>query len=206
MPEERGGEEACSTGVEGATSCCYLQNYRGYRCYRRDYIRYSEDIMTYFDRVKKDIVYQTDPRLPENVQRYGCRVFSLLAIAQFVSGNALSAEQIQIIVNKARVMPQVIMNDKMFCGSKEHKLINMAFLALDNRREGRQVGWTEEHLYTVDWEYMIARWRTDGPDGHFTLFDRAQIEIYDPWNPEQAGYEINRRGIEQRLLYRTWEV
>lgn len=162
--------------------------------------------MTYADRVRKDIIYQTDPRLPENVRRYGCRVFSLLAIAQFVSGKALSAEQINDITERGREYPEVIVNDIMRCGIDEHLLINWAFDALGNGREGRQVGWTEEHLHTVDWEYMIARWKTDGPDGHFTLFDRAQIELYDPWNPEQADYKINKREIAQRLLYRTWET
>jgi hypothetical protein len=100
----------------------------------------------------------------------------------------------------------VIVNDKLKCGPDEHLLMNWAFAALKCNRRGRQVGWLDIHEYSVTWEYMIAHYKTRGPDGHFRLYDRGKSLIYDPHNPLQAGYDITLLGITKRLFYRTWEV
>lgn len=162
--------------------------------------------MTHADRVKQDIVYQTDPGLTPTMNRYGCRVRVLLAIPEFIVGTALSAEQINDIVDRGRRVEDVIVNDQMRSGRAEHWLINESFRVLGSQRIGRQVGWAPEHITSQTWEYMIAHWETDGPDGHFTLFDRRQSEIFDPHNPMQAnGYVINKKRIVRRLVYHTWE-
>ncbi len=162
--------------------------------------------MTHFEAVTAQIVYQTDKRLSAAMNRYGCRVRCLQAIAEFVAGRALTPEQIMAMVEAGRGIPGVIVDDNMTCGTFEHWLINESFKALSSARIGRQVGWNPEHLTTKEWQYMIGHWRTNGQDGHFTLFDRAQIEIFDPHDAAQAGYTVNKRSISRRLLYATWAV
>lgn len=158
------------------------------------------------DRVRSCIVYQTDPALSPALNRFGCRVMTLLGIPQFVTGSCLSVADIADIVERGRGEPGVIVNNEMKCGPNEHWLINEGFRALGASRAGRQVGWDESHISVRRWQYMICHWETDGPDGHFTLHDRLQHEIYDPHNPEQAGYEVNKKRIARRLIYSTWEA
>ena len=161
--------------------------------------------MTHFDRLKNTIVRQTDPHLPKSVQRYGCRAMCLMAIPQFVAGVALSELAIESILLHSLEEPDVMGKD-WTCGKNEHWLIGEAFRRLQITRAGRQVGWTEEHIHSIPWEYMIVHWHTRGVDGHYTLFDKTQNEIYDPHDPRQAGYEIDKIEIMRKLVYRTWEV
>jgi hypothetical protein len=156
--------------------------------------------------IRDDIIQQTDDRLTEAHARYGCRLMCLLAIPQFVTGRALTAAQILDITERGKVTPRVIVNDKLRCGSSEHLLINWAFAALKENRRGRQVGWAEDHEYSVQWDWMIAHWNTRGPDGHFTLHDDTKKCVYDPHNPVQAGYHIEMLSLARKLFYRTWEV
>lgn len=160
--------------------------------------------MTHADQIRDCIFYQTDPAFNYAVNRYGCRVFVLLAIPQFVIGRCLDSEQILNLIAHGRVTDGVIINESMKCGTQEHRLIDWAFEALGSDRHGRQVGWAPEHVARSNWEYMIQQWETAGADGHFCLADRAQKEIYDPHNVAQAGYSIDKRRIVRRLTYATW--
>ena len=160
--------------------------------------------MTHAEQIADDIVKQTDPRLSAAVNRYGCRAMCLLAIPQYVAGRALSAEQVADILARGRHVDNVIISDKVRTGAAEHWLINEAFRLLGVDRRGRQVGWTDAHVDSVAWQYMISHWATGGPDGHFTLMDRGQNELYDPHDPAQAGYEIDKRQIIRKLVYATW--
>jgi len=162
--------------------------------------------VTHADQIHDCILYQTDPRFSPTINRYGCRVFTLLAIPQFIAGRCLSVKQIKDIIEQGQIQRYVIVNAQMLCGADEHWLINEGFRALKIRRAGRQVGWDPEHIKTRRWQYMIAHWETAGPDGHYTLFDRGQKEIYDPHDSRQAGYTIDKRQIVRRLLYSTWSV
>lgn len=152
----------------------------------------------------KNIIKQTDPRLPKSVQRYGCRVMCLLAIPQIVSRTALSIHAVESILLHAAEDPDIA-GKNWRTGSREHWLIEEVFRRLGVKRKGRQVAWNDDMLESVPWEYMITHWRTRGPDGHFTLFDRGGIEIYDPHEPAQAGRNIEKIDIIKRLGYRTWE-
>jgi len=161
--------------------------------------------MTHADQIRECIPHQTDPDLGPVVNRYGCRVMCLLAIPQFIAGKCLTHDQVRTILDLGQAADGVI-GENMRTGTQEHELINMGFRLLGIQRNGRQVGWEPEHLINRTWQYMIVHWQTDGADGHFTLFDRAQKEIYDPHDPVQAGYEINKKRIVRRLLYSTWPV
>lgn len=158
------------------------------------------------EQVFRDIIHQTDPRLPETFQRFGCRAACLMAIPQFVAGRALGIGQFADIIERGMGVPGVFTSELYRTGSDEHWLIDETFRSLGVARRGRQVGWTPDHMTSVQWEYMIAHWRTSGPDGHFTLHDRAQHLIYDPHDPAQAGYALHMQTITRRLVYRTWET
>ena len=162
--------------------------------------------MTHADKLRGEIVYQTDPRLTPALNSWGCRVMALLAIPQFVVGRALSVTQILDIVHQGRNMDRVIINDRMRCGGAEHELIRLGFAALGVNRTGRQVGWKESQKELVDWEYMIRRWTTEQGGQHFDLADRRGVELYDPYNAAQANYTLTKREMVQPLLYRTWEI
>lgn len=158
------------------------------------------------EQVFQDIIHQTDPRLPRTFNRFGCRAACLMAIPQFVSGKPLGIGQYVDVIERGMGVAGVFTNELWATGSEEHWLIDETFRVLGVKRRGRQVGWLEEHLNPTAWEYMIAHWMTAGPDGHFCLYDRGQMLIYDPHDPQQAGYEIKFQRITRRLLYRTWET
>ena len=162
--------------------------------------------MTHADKIRGEIIYQTDPRLTPALNSWGCRVMALLAIPQFVVGRALSVTQILDIVERGRSMDRVIISKRMRCGGEEHELIRLGFAALGVNRTGRQVGWKESQKELVDWEYMIRRWTTEQGGQHFDLADRRGVELYDPYNAGQANYPLTKREMVQPLLYRTWEI
>lgn len=161
--------------------------------------------MTHAKRIQDTIIFQTDPRLTAMHNRYGCRLMCLIAIPQYVTGRALTVEQILDITERGKDVEGAIVSDTLITGRAEDWLINEAFKLLGSGRRGIQVGWNAAHLFSRKWEYMIGHWRTRGDDGHFTLFDRRQVEIYDPHNPAQAGYTIDKQDIQRRLMYRTWD-
>ena len=162
--------------------------------------------MTHAQKISETIIYQTDHRLTPMHNRYGCRLMCLLAIPQYVKGRALTVEQILDITERGQDVEGAIVSDTLITGRAENWLIDEAFRLLGSKRRGIQVGWNAEHMFTRKWQYMIGHWKTRGPDGHFTLFDRRQVEIYDPHNATQAGYAIDKQEVQRRLLYRTWEA
>lgn len=160
--------------------------------------------MTHAEQIRDCILHDTDPAFPHEANRYGCRVFVLLAIPQFVVGRCLSSEQILNLIAHGRVTDGVIISETMRTGAEEHHLIDWAFEALGSDRHGRQVGWSPEHVVRSNWQYMMRHWETAGDDGHYDLADRGQKLLYDPHNIAQAGYSIDKRKIVRRLTYATW--
>ncbi len=158
--------------------------------------------MTHADQIRDCIHHDTDPEFPYEVNRYGCRVFVLIAIPQFVEGRCLDSEQILNLIARGKAVDEVITNELMKCGRQEHLLINWAFEVLGSNRHGQQVGWAPEHVARDNWQYMVQHWETAGPDGHFILADRAQKEIYNP--SRDPAIEMKR--IVRRLCYSTWST
>jgi hypothetical protein len=160
-----------------------------------------------------DLLKQTDKRFPGGIQRKGCRLFTLLAIPQVYLGLPLSGEQIMEIYRAAAEDPTVMM-PICWMREREHVVINAAFRALGSTDlVGRQVGRLVkgEPLFWPSvrgdsWDYQVLHWVTDYPDGHWTLGNRDGVEIEDPHDSHQAGYPINKRFIDGRLLYRVWQV
>jgi hypothetical protein len=162
--------------------------------------------MTHTERIRDAIIKQTDYAMPRAIQLYGCRFMALIAIPQFVVGEALTVEQILDIAAIGKSIPTVIKNANFQMGRDEHEVINLAFQTLGVKREGRQVGWDEDHIKTVQWEYMIREWSTDTHWRHFDLADRRGQELYDPYDRNTADYSLRKNEITRKLLYRTWET
>jgi hypothetical protein len=166
-----------------------------------------------------NILTQTNRALDGVTRRFGCRVTTLLAIPQHFLGLPLAPERAMEIIEAGRRIPEVILENSR-AGTEEHWLINQAFNALGHPDlRGRQVGRMKGDRPVFwnspgDWQYIIAHWVTLGSDGHFTLFDNTDQEIFDPWNPEEAvgvpglpdNYVIRKRLVDKRLLYRVWRV
>lgn len=162
--------------------------------------------MTHADRIRGTIIAQTDYAMPRAIQLYGCRFMSLIAIPQFVVGDALTVEQILEIAAIGKSIPTVIKNANFEMGRDEHEVISLAFQLLGAKRAGRQVGWDAEHIDTVQWEYMIREWSTATRWRHFDLADRRGRELYDPYDRRTADYSLRKIEITRKLLYRTWRV
>lgn len=154
------------------------------------------------------ILHDTDPYFYYEIRRYACRVFVLLAIPQIDTGRCLDHQHILELIDRGKHTDGVIVNDHMRCGPNEHALMNWAFDILGApEKSARQVGWDDETIATRPWKYKVAHWLTGtGPegDGHFTLFDHGGNEIYDPHDPRQAGYEINKIKVIRELTYQVW--
>lgn len=163
------------------------------------------------DDVAKLIVTQTHPNNPPVIQRYGCRFMSLLAIPQFWSNYILTQEQVVQVFNWASTGPKIVKATNAECGEDEHLIMNRAFTVLGLNHTCRQVGYVTPSgvaagwngKSNIDFDYMIVHWKTNGVDGHWTLCDINGKEIYDPHNPEEAGYRINKKVIDKKLLYKV---
>jgi len=159
-------------------------------------------------------IKQTDKRLPELFHKYGCRFMCLLTIPQLKTGRTLSVDEIQEIFGTCSEDKNIVSDKDMTCGKDEHKIIALSFSLLDVPMLGRQVGYidkkTNKHIPwgAIDrgYEYILAHFVTGGIDGHWVVLDKDEEEIYDPFDPKQASYSINKRYIDKMLTYRTWYV
>jgi hypothetical protein len=184
--------------------------------------------MTHAESVLADVVYQTDPRWPWYVNRYGCRWRSIANIAELVAGQALTFSKLADLLDTCREHPKILTVNTsggpyMMCGPDEHMIGNVAFDLLGAGYRLRQIGIMtpegREILYApVSWQYQIIHWQTAGPDGHYSVGDRAGAEIFDPWNNDEltpdllsrmhlrSDYRMVKRDIRRRLLYRVWRI
>ncbi len=163
------------------------------------------------------LLRQTNPEFPQEIRRYGCRFMSMIAIPQLYWHRPLIHSQVMAIFRMGKTDPNII-GENCRTGKDEHLLIDHAFRLLDHpamhcRQVGRKKGdndvfWNSRQPY----QYMVCRWATIGPDGHWTLFDHDGLEIYDPWDSCEAvgivgiedRYVIRKREVDKRLLYRVW--
>lgn len=170
--------------------------------------------MTHAQQVTAEVVYQTDPRMPWYVRRYGCRWRSLAMMAELVAGQALTLMQLLELLADNRQNERILTVNLqegpfMMCGPDEHGIINGAFRLLEAPYHGRQVGMIDAEgditMWSPNtWEYQVIHWATAGPDGHYSVGDKTGAEILDPFDPEQADYELTKTEVRRRLLYRIW--
>ena len=135
------------------------------------------------------VLPQIDKRLNKDIQGYGCRFMSLLAIPQFYLKKALTAEQINEIYQFCLKDPDVVKTNAYvtcLCGSKEHVIINKGFEYLGSKNIGSQVNpWRVQFREQIPpgTDYTIVEWPTivSGVEGsHFELADGDGNGFYDP--------------------------
>ena len=83
----------------------------------------------------KKLLFQIDKKLYKNINNYGCRFMSLIAIPQIVTGKRLTADNIKYIYDQAVAgnLGDKVMSENCTCGENEHKLMSMAFDLLGDK-------------------------------------------------------------------------
>lgn len=156
-------------------------------------------------------ITQTNKNNPYPIQRWGCRTMALLAIPQLTMQRPLKWWEVCGLYGEvAKDRAIVVDPEQCLMGSDEHKLINDAFVLMGSKKTARQIGYVDELGVARDWgdrptddyQFVIQHWQTNGRDGHFTIVDRAGNE-FDPHDPKEAGYTINKKKVVRKLIYRV---
>lgn len=80
------------------------------------------------------VVYQIDPNLITNINKFGCRFMSMLAIPQYYLNKVLSTDQILKIYDECVAMGPDVMAKDCSCGPKEHLIMTKGFETLGNKK------------------------------------------------------------------------
>lgn len=143
---------------------------------------------------KLNLIYQVDERLNENINKFGCRFMSMLAIPQIVNNKTLTPEGILKIYHESIDMGPNVMQKDCTCGPDEHKIMSLGFELLgDNDRFCRQIfisdsagKYRSENFLPSENNiiFMVVDFNTSsGPaygGHHFMLFNGVGDLIYDP--------------------------
>lgn len=136
-----------------------------------------------------NVLPQVDPRLNKDIQSYGCRFMSLLAIPQYYLKKSLTAEQINNIYSECILDPDIVLTNHQYtckCGTKEHVIINKGFAALGSNSTGSQVyPWKvlEPEDIPKGIDFTIIQWSTivsGSVASHFELGTPDGRDLYDP--------------------------
>lgn len=136
-----------------------------------------------------EVLPQVDPRLNKDIQSYGCRFMSLLAIPQYHLKKSLTAEQINNIYSECILDPDIVLTNHQYtckCGTKEHVIINKGFAALGSNSTGSQVyPWKVQEPEDIPKgiDFTIIQWSTivsGSVASHFELGTPEGRELYDP--------------------------
>ena len=138
-----------------------------------------------------NLVPQNDPKLNPEIQRYGCRFRSLLAIAEFHTGKILTPLAIQQAYNE--LVPSA-MDVHCKCNENESKITRWAMRTLGSSTRCYQIGivlgCTRLEFWPAAQIYTILKGLTHlggepgyetGPGFHFRLGNRAGKLIFDPF-------------------------
>lgn len=142
-------------------------------------------------------IYQIDPRLREEIRKYGCRFMCMITIAAIINGVPYTAEQVEYIYSQASTgaLGEKVMESNCACGENEHKLINLGFQILgDSKHTCRQIyisDCADQHKNQSDLPsqdnvtFIIVDFKT-GSDPktygghHFVLYNGIGELLYDP--------------------------
>jgi hypothetical protein len=136
------------------------------------------------------LVTQDDPKLNAEINRYGCRFRSLLAIAEWHTGKILTPLAIQQAYND--LVPGA-MDVHCRCNENEHKIIRWGMRTMGSSARCYQIGivygcarlefWPAAQMYTI-LKGLCHRKGEPGyeqePGFHFRLGDRAGKLLFDP--------------------------
>lgn len=151
-----------------------------------------------------NLIKQNKSGLPSPVQKWGCKMRCLQAIAEFSEGQSLSAYDILTIYESfTKKNNPKIMNQHCETGTQEDVIINNAFyrLRLDEARKAKMVGSRDSQGDTwgrQEGDFIMKDFKTFSGK-HFVLFDKDDNEIFDPWD----GH-LERLGVNKIMFYKVF--
>lgn len=143
------------------------------------------------------LLYQIDKKLYTEINKYGCRFMSMIAIPQIVTGKRLTADGIKYIYDQAVAgnLGNDVMGRDCTCGSNEHKLITEAFDLLgDKDHFCRQIFVSDaagkyrsvdmlpskDNLLFIVVDFNTTSDKRTYGGHHFVLFNAIGELMYDP--------------------------
>lgn len=163
------------------------------------------------------LIFQIDKKLYQNINKFGCRFMSMIAIPQIVTGKRLTADGIKYIYDQAVAgnLGEDVMGQDCTCGSNEHKLMNLAFDLLgDKDHFCRQIFVSDaagkyrsedmlpskENLLFIVVDFNTNSDKRTYGGHHFVLFNSIGELIYDP----AAGTVKSWKNMNRWLVYKVY--
>ena len=145
----------------------------------------------------KRLLFQIDKKLYKNINNYGCRFMSLIAIPQIVTGKNLTADNIKYIYDQAVAgnLGDKVMMENCTCGENEHKLMSMAFDLLGDKDhfcrqifvsdaagkyQSEDMLRSQDNLLFIIVDFNTTSNKATFGGHHFVLFNSIGELIYDP--------------------------
>lgn len=145
---------------------------------------------------------QTDLALNAEINRYGCRFRSLLAIAEFHAGKILTPGMIEQAYHD---LVPLAMDVHCKCNEREDKIIRWGMRALGSTARCYQIGvvakcerlefWPAAQIYTI----LRGLCHAKGEPGyeeeagyHFRLGDRSGVLLFDPQPMAVVKQEVEK--------------
>lgn len=163
------------------------------------------------------LLFQIDKNLYKEINMYGCRFMSMIAIPQIVTGRRLTPDNVKYIYDQAVAgnLGEDVMRRDCTCGKNEHKLMNLAFDLLDDKDHFCQQIFSSEYAgkyQSVDMLpskdnllFIIVDFNTTSDKStygghHFVLFNSIGELIYDP----AAGTVKSWKNLNRWLVYKIY--
>lgn len=163
------------------------------------------------------ILFQINKKLYPNINKYGCRFMSLIAIPQIITGKRLTAEGINEIYDRAIAgnLGDDVMENDCTCGSNEHLLMSKAFEMLgDKDHYCRQIFVSDaagkyrsldmlpskDNILFIIVDFNTTSDKRTYGGHHFVLFNAIGELIYDP----AGGTVKSWKSLNRWLVYKVY--
>lgn len=163
------------------------------------------------------LLFQVDKHLYTEINKYGCRFMSMIAIPQIVTGKRLTVDQVKYIYDQAVAgnLGEDVMGRDCTCGSNEHKLMTMAFdLLKDKDHYCRQIFVSDaagkyqspdmlpsnDNLLFIVVDFNTTSDKRTYGGHHFVLFNSIGELIYDP----AGGTVKSWKSLNRWLVYKVY--
>ena len=141
---------------------------------------------------------QTDEKLNEEIQEFGCFFRCCTNIAEREVGKSLSADQINCLWKIAHYEGWIIGDDlKKMTPLIEYTINMLTKKNIDVYEVGtfkhgkvEYYGWTNNYKQYHDFNYLIQKIKTGNNNDHYRLVDKRGRVIFDPYHPAPKVREI----------------
>lgn len=163
------------------------------------------------------LLFQVDKKLYPNINKYGCRFMSMIAIPQIITGKRLTAEGINEIYDRAVAgnLGDNVMESDCTCGANEHLLMTKAFEMLgDKDHYCRQIFVSDaagkyrsldmlpskDNILFIVVDFNTTSDKRTYGGHHFVLFNAIGELIYDP----AGGTVKSWKSLNRWLVYKVY--